>query len=575
MRMKKKAGFALLAASALVLSACSGGDSNGDASASGSADGNGGAADLPASDYNEVARDQLTEGGTLRMTVGSLPTNWNAMQVDGNTVDNNTIYGFIAPVNFYYDETGTPDVNPNFVTEMSQADADGGKMTTTLKLNPDAVWNDGTPITVADYQATWQACNGETEGFLCASTDGWTEIESIEAGADEFEVVTTWKVAYPDWTANFSTVMPAEGVKDADTFNEGWVKFDNARDLLAGPFVIDSVNEAQGSITLKRNENWWGDTAILDTVTFSALEPEAAAQAFANNEIDVVDGITSASIYETVNGRQDGEVKMSTSVQWRHFTFNSRAESVSDVEFRRAIQKGIDTNDIAASDLAGLPVADMNMHLGNHFFMPNQDQYEDHSVEFDPEGAKADLEALGYTMNDSTGFYELDGKTAGFKYLRITGVPASENEGIMLQQQMADIGVEVTFTDSTSADFFNYVIGGEYEVTSFAWQGTPYPMANVGQIYGKPFDESGNLVNSNFTGLEVPEIDALIPQIAAETDPDKRAELTNEADQLVWDNVMVLPLYYRASMVAIPQNLANYGATSMQTFPVENIGFSN
>ena len=581
----KKASIALLAATALTLSACSSADEgdNGTTTDDGttSTDGDTGddsTPDLPGSDYNAVDPADLQDGGEFSLAISSYPEQWNAFHVDGNTVDlKSTIYSYIAPVNWIFSENGEFDVNPNYVEsyDMNTEGEGDYAMVLTLNLNPEAKWNDGTPITVADYEATWKACSLQVEGVACESSDGWTQIESIEQGADEFEVVVNYSTEYPDWSDNMSSVGPAAGLSDADTFNEGWKDPVEANKYMAGPFIIANSNDAQGVLTLERNPDWWGSTAKLDTVTFSALSQEASAAAFANGEIDALDFIVDAASYETANGRPDAAIKMSTSVQWRHFTFNSRAGVLQDKLVRQGIQLGIDTADIAASDLAGLPSQNMDLNLGNHFFMPNQPGYQDNSVGYDPDAAMAKFEEAGYTMNEDSGFYEKDGQELAFRYLRIPGNAANENEGAMLVEQMAEIGVNVTYTDVESADFFPHVIGGEYDVTSFAWNGTPYPMANVGQIYGAPFDEEGNLINSNFTGLEVPEVDALIPEIAAETDVEARQALTNEVDQIIWDEVMVLPLYYRANITAIPDNLANYGSTVFETLLAENIGYTN
>lgn len=585
----KKASIALLAAAALTLSACTSSDdgeetnggTDGGTSTDGGGeggDGEGSSTELPGSDYNKVDPAELQDGGEFSLAISSYPEQWNAFHVDGNTVDlSSTIYSYIAPVNWIFTENGEFDVNPNYVEsyDMNVEGEGDYAMVLTMNLNPEAKWNDGTPITVADYEATWKACSLQVEGVACASSDGWTQIESIEQGADEFEVVVNYSTEYPDWSANMSSVGPAAGLSDADTFNEGWKDPVEANKYMAGPFIIANSNDAQGVLTLERNPDWWGSTAKLDTVTFSALSQEASAAAFANGEIDALDFIVDAASYETANGRPDAAIKMSTSVQWRHFTFNSRAGVLQDKLVRQGIQLGIDTEDIAASDLAGLPSQNMDLNLGNHFFMPNQPGYQDNSVGYDPDAAMAKFEEAGYTMNDSTGFYEKDGQELAFRYLRIPGNAANENEGAMLVEQMAEIGVNVTYTDVESADFFPHVIGGEYDVTSFAWNGTPYPMANVGQIYGAPFDGEGNLINSNFTGLEVAEIDELIPQIAAETDVEARQALTNEVDQIIWDEVMVLPLYYRANITAVPSNLANYGSVVFETLLAENIGYTN
>lgn len=53
----------------------------------------------------------------------------------------------------------------------------------------------------------------------------------------------------------------------------------------------------------EKNPNWWGDEPKLDKVTFKALETAAMAQAFANNELDVVDMIIDADTYQLVQKR--------------------------------------------------------------------------------------------------------------------------------------------------------------------------------------------------------------------------------------------------------------------------------
>lgn len=556
----RRAGMALMAVAALALSGCSNSsDGNSDGASSTSQE-------LPGSDYAKADRDAVQDGGTLRLAITAIPTSWNGDSALGNNVDLNTFMApYIRPLNWIYGEDASFEPNPAYVTDYTMSD-DG--LDLTINLNEKAVWNDGTPITVDDYIATWKASNGTQEGYEAASTDGWTQISSIEAGDSEFQVKVKFSEAYPDWSANFSTVSHAAGLADAKTFNEGWSDGMAVVDWFTGPFKVTDIDQSAKLVTLEKNPNWWGDEPKLDKVTFKALETAAMAQAFANNELDVVDMIIDADTYQLVQKRSDAKLYMSTSVQWRHFTFNSRAGAPSDKALRQAIQKGINTADITASDLAGLPTAEMDMHLGNHFFMPNQEGYEDNAPAFDLEGAKKDIEALGYTMNETSGYYEKDGKELAFKYLRLPDTPTSANEGAMLQNQMKDLGVKITFDDTTSEDFFTRITAGEFEIVSFSWQGTPYAMANVGQIYGTPGS------NSNFSGVSDPEIDEYIKKIATETDRDERIKLTNEVDKVIWDNVMTLPLYYRANITAVPANLVNYGATAFESFPAENIGFA-
>ncbi len=571
MKRTTRAFLAIAAVGALTLSGCASGGSSQSGANNGAA--GGGEVAMPElSDINEQDRGALEEGGNLRLPISDMPTNYNTLNVNGNTVDQgSTLAMFVEPTNWIYNEDGSFEINPNFVTAYDSREEDG-KQVTNLNLNPDAVWGDGTPITVADYIATWQACNGEAEGYNCASTDGFADMESVEQGVDEFDVVIKFKATYPDWSAPLSTVWPAAGFKDAATFNDGWDTPNN--DWFAGPFQWGNIDTAQQVITLERNPNWWGEEALLDTVTLRAADPAATATAFANGELDVLSGIIDGAEYAQAAGRSDAEIRRAGGLQWRHFTFNGQAGVLADREVRVALTKGINREAITVADLAGIPdINPAELLLGNHFFMPGQVGYEDNSAvsAYDPEQAGKDLDAAGWKLEDGAEYRTKDGEILEFEYVMMPDVSTSKTEGELLQQQMADIGVKVNIVNVSTAAFFDeYVIPGNFQTAAFAWQGTPYPLNNVGQLYSCDSIENG----SNFTQTCVPEIDELIPQIAAEVDPEKRNELGNQADKLIWDNVMFFPIYRRLEMTAVDSNLANYGAFGMASVQAENIGWA-
>ncbi len=568
MKRTTSAFLAIAAVGALTLSACSSGGSQSGAASGGDK----AAADMPPlSDLNPMDRGELADGGTLRLPISTLPTNWNTLNVNGNNVDQgSTMAMFLEPTNWIYAEDGSFDKNPNFIEDYNSTD-EGGKQVVTLNLNPKAVWGDGTPITVADYQATVAACNGEQTEFNCASTDGYSSVESVEQGKDEYEVVITFESTYPDWSAPFSTVWPAAGVKDAATFNDGWDKYNN--DWFSGPFQVASVDDAQQVITLERNPNWWGETALLDSVTLRAADPAATATAFANSELDVLSGIIDGAEYAQAAARSDAEIRRAGGLQWRHFTFNGESGVLQDPAVRLALTKGINREAITTADLSGIPDIDpAQLMLGNHFFMPGQVGYQDNSAvsAYDPEQAGKDLDAAGWTLEEGAEYRTKDGETLQFEYTMMPDVSTSKTEGELLQQQMKEIGVKVDIKNVSTAAFFEeYVIPGNFQTAAFAWQGTPYPLNNIGQLYSCDSIDTG----SNFTRTCVDEIDEMIPKIAAETDPTKRNEMANEVDKIIWENVMFFPIYRRLEMTAVPTNLANYGAFGMASVPAENIGW--
>ena len=77
-------------------------------------------------------------------------------------------------------------------------------MTVTMDINPDAVWDDGTPITVADFQCTSEAIL-KTPGSL--TTVGYDQITSVDQGTSDKQVVVKFKTVYAPYKNLFSSSL--------------------------------------------------------------------------------------------------------------------------------------------------------------------------------------------------------------------------------------------------------------------------------------------------------------------------------------------------------------------------------
>ncbi|WP_420174565.1 ABC transporter family substrate-binding protein [Luteococcus sp. OSA5] len=564
---KSASAVAFLAVGALAFSACG-------APKSSSGSGSGGDQGPSLAALNEKPREELKEGGSMRVAISFLPPDWNPNSIDGNGVDNDTISQFTMPVNFLYNEDASIEPYKPFLDSYDVQEAKDGKgQVVTLHLNPDAKWNSGRTIDWTDYEATWKANNGSNPEFKPATTDGFTEIASVAKGEKDTDVVVTFKSSYPDWSAVLSGVLPKEGVATPDLYNKGWTTYKD--EWRSGPFAFSKLDKAQKMVTFKRNPKWWGDKPLLDTVSFRQLESPADVNAFANNEIDVVETMINATAVNTAKKRSDADIRAAGSRQWRHFTFNTKSGNLQDKNVRQAIVKATNREAITKSDLVGLPVNPSELMLGNHFFMPGQDGYQDNSGDFkyDVEAAKKQLEEAGWKLPSGKTIREKDGKPLVVKYSMLTGVPTSENEGKLLQKDLAAVGIDLKFVNIAPDDMSKNLRAHSFEIMAFTWQGTPYPMNNIRQIYGAKTAGSQDPSESNYAQLVDPEIEKLIPQVDTEADEKKRAELTNQVDKIIWDQVHTLPIYRRVGYTAAPKTLANYGSATFKTLPKENIGY--
>lgn len=532
-------------------------------------------------DINETPHDQLT-GGEFIGSISYPISTWNILSTAGNEAELTFLESPISAAYYDYKGDGEPVLNPDYLTSVDEAVTDG-KLVLTMKLNPAAVWNDGKVIGADDWIATWKALNGSNKKFRVASSDGWDQITSIEAGASQQDVIITFKSTYPDWTAIVAGgPLRAEGVATPDAFNNGWKDYVDS--YFTGPFKVTSWDKTSGTVTMEQNPNWWGaDKPLLTKLTWKQIKVEALPAAFANQEVDYYDIGADADGYAQASSAQNSVVRVAAGPNFRHFTFNSQSPILSDQNVRQAIAMGIDRTVIAASDLAGLPGD--KVPLNNNLYVSNQVGYVDQAkvtgIDYNPDKAKEMLDAAGWTMNDATGFREKDGKQLDINYAQLTGVKASENEGLQAQKSLKEIGVNLVLKSidiSAKGDngWPGVLTSHNFDIIAFSWIGTPYPLANIGQIYGgtgtgKDFVPS----DSNFAQLEIPKVLELKPQIDTEMDAAKRTEMGNEASQAIWEAVHTLPLYQRPMLIGVRDKLANIGAMGMARIPKwENVGFT-
>ncbi|MDR0837108.1 MAG: ABC transporter family substrate-binding protein [Propionibacteriaceae bacterium] len=519
-------------------------------------------------DVNATPYDGVKDGGTLTMPYHTKVGTFNTFSAAGNDYQVIQLEAPIAPTYYLFDGGANPTLDENYLDSADTVITDG-KMTLTLKLNPKAIWNSGRQIDAEDWIATVAAMSGADKTFTPATTDGWSDIESVKQGANAQEVIFTFKSTYPDWIGLVqSGPLPKEGAVDAATFNDGWATFNT--EWFSGPFKIESIDDATGTITQVRNDKWWGATPKLDKIIWKLVTTDQQAQAFANQEIDFYDIGANADGYQQAKAAVNSVVRESRSANWRHFTFNTVTPILSDLNVRQAIAMGLDRAAITESDLAGLPVDPSP--LNNNIFMPGQNGYVDlgakTGIDYDQAGAKAKLEGAGWALG-ADGFYAKDGTKLTLRFAVLTGVAASENEFLQAQAQLKEIGVDlVARTVDVNSEWPGILSSGDFDIIAFAWIGSAFPLINIGQIYGTGSD-------SNYGSFTNPDLDALVVKIGVEVDPATRIGYAQEAAQLIWEGVDTLPLYQRPALVGVRDTLANIGAFGMSRVPYTwvNVGY--
>lgn len=551
--MRRRLLGALVAALAFMLVSCGGAGGGGSP-----------IAQIGNIDIGAMPVQSLREGGTLRWAIDLLPVNFNYNHVDGTEFNNFRVISSVMPHLWLAQPNGTVKLNDAYLKSAELKSTNPQVVVYTVR--DEATWSDGTPITWQDFRAQWQALNGRNKAFLIASSTGYSDIASVERGGTDKQAVVTFASPFSDWQTIFDPLYPASTNSSPEMFNTGWTQ---GFPVTAGPFKVAQVDRTAKTITVVRDEKWWGRKPRLDRIIFRSIPAEAQFDALANNEIDYAEIGTDINAYTRALSTPGVTIRKALAPNYTHITFNGRPGSIlADQQLRIAIQKGINREAITQALLGRIvPGA---RPLGNHIYVQGEQGYQDNSqiVAYDPAEASRMLDALGWVRTDQ-GIRRKNGRELVIRDVIAAQNPPGEQVARQVQQFLAQIGVKVEIVPVPPNDFFSkYITPADFDITQFSWIAVPFPVTSSSSIYGTRGD-----VQQNFGGVGNETINNLYAQAIREFDPARKIQLANEIDREIWRTGHSLLLYQRPDVAAVRTGIANIGAFGISDPIYTDIGF--
>ena len=166
---------------------------------------------LPAVGWTRVDPATLQQGGTVNLAVSNSPTddgNWNNNTAEGAEVYATQVEAPTYGTGITIKEDGSWEANPDYATSIELTSED--PQVVTVKLNDKAVWEDGSPMTAADYESTFHALSGQDPAYNIASSAGFDQVTSFDIASD-YEFSFTVDPVYADWPNIMNADDPAEG----------------------------------------------------------------------------------------------------------------------------------------------------------------------------------------------------------------------------------------------------------------------------------------------------------------------------------------------------------------------------
>jgi peptide/nickel transport system substrate-binding protein len=522
---------------------------------------------LGTSDINPKPRDQVRDGGVLRLPLSLFPSNFNINEVDGSNTDLSNIDGAILPSLFTGTADGGTRLNPDYLTSAKLTST--APQVVTYTINPRASWSNGVPITWRDFQAYWRALNGTNPAYQVATTTGYRDIASVARGTDDRQVLVTFAKPFGEWQNLFTPLAPASLDVTPAAFNGGWK---TGIPVTAGPFDVQAIDPKSQTVTLTRNPKWWGTPAKLDRIVFRVFTSAAEPDALANNELDYYEIGSDLDLLSLAQHTEGVVVRTAPTREFLAITLNGASGApLANLSLRQAVVQGLDRRQITQRAI-GRIVSDAQPD-GNHLYAPGTAQYTDNSgaLPFDPAHAQHLLDQLGWTRASQNKPRTNAGKPLVLR-LVYGQDPAAEDLAKTVQSQLARVGVTVQLDGVDRTQLFpTYIDRGAFDLTIFSWERNAYPFSSSAEVYELPPNDN---VGENYGRIGTPQIDALFAQGTAELDNTRRAAIGNQIDRLLWQQAHSVILYARPGAVAVRASLANFGASGFADWDYVDAGFT-
>jgi len=466
----------------------------------------------------------------------------------------------------------------------------------------DAVWSDGVPLDFDDVLLAWASSSGNypsgqtdpagnpVDIFNTASTNGWAEIEKPQGKAGDKSFTLVYKSPYADWETVADYFMPAhiaaeqggmssanngaeliKAIEDDDIaalkpvakfWNEGWLYQENLPSLpdpklipTIGPYKYD--NASNGTLTLVRNDKWWGPKAKTEKIVFKTINVDEAVQALQNGEIDSFDpsNPTGDMVKQLADLGAAAKVDKGQSFAFSHVDFDSRAKGVfHDIKVRQAFLKCVPRKELV--DKFAKPIYAKSTVLDLREYLPAQAEYKEvlagvpeakKYADVDLPGAKALLADAGVKTPLKVRFIYSSSSTLRADQLAL--IKASCDQAGFSVQAKPDPDLFTTLTHP-----------GEFDAAVFGWSGSGL-IASGQSIY-----VTGGA--QNYGGYSDKKVDDLWTEIVKTTDRAKVVPLKTEMEEELWVNPYNVVLYPNPGVTAFASSLkgpaynpTQYGST--------------
>ncbi len=410
----------------------------------------------------------------------------------------------------------------------------------TFYLRENVTWHDGQPFTADDVKFTFDTIMDP--GTITTQRTCFTvgdETATCEV-VDPLTVRFTLPQPFAPFLGKIGNTYTAVRIIPKHLFegtdvNENPANFDP---IGTGAFKMQEWKSGEYAI-LERNDDYFLPV-YLDKIVLKIIpNAEANVAAFENKELHAT-YLYDADVEKFADYPGVIEYLYSTGGQ-AYLYLNVKKPLFSDKRVRQAMAYAIDKEDIATTVTFGLCKGAYGIYDpdGPHAWVYNENAPK---YEYNPEKAKEILADLGWTPG-SDGVLVKDGQRFSFVHYGQTGFAQYEKVNVMLQAQLAKVGIEMEIRLLEPAAFRQKLteLVDVREMDSHLTGGGP--TLGFDPDYMDRFHSNSFPASSNVYGYSNPDADRLLLEGVVTVGAEDRKEIYKELQNIIMEDIPYIPLY--------------------------------
>ncbi|GAB3799161.1 glutathione ABC transporter substrate-binding protein [Virgibacillus kimchii] len=443
--------------------------------------------------------------------------------------DGNSLY----VMNAMYDTLVTLDTDLELQPALAESFEQLEDTVWEAKIREDVTFHDGSELNAEVVKANLDRVLDPEMGSPLAFL--FDMIEAVEV-TDEYTVEIT--TAYPFSALPLHLAHPGGHMISLESIEADYEAVENGEEPFAsvnenpvgtGYFKFDERSSG-AHVTLVKNEDYWGEEAQVDSVTFQVVPEDLTRVAeLETGDADIIYPVN-ANDMEQIDNNEGTHVHQSDSSNLTYIGMDTQREPFNDDRVRRAVAMTIDNEEIIEGVTDGVALT------AEGPLAPTVIGYSDAitPMEHDLETARELLAEAGYE----------DGFTASIAVNDRT----TSDIATIVQAQLSEIGIDLDIEMMETGAYLEVTANGEIDMHVGSW-GTVTLDADYGLYPMFHSENAGAPGNRSF--FSNTEVDDLLDQARQETEEEVRMELYEEAQQIIIDEAPIVPVYHSVLLAGL------------------------